>query len=224
MQEQPAIIRKKPLREDVHALLRERIVKGDLLPRNRLQDVQLAVELGVSRTPVREALLRLEREGLVVSDPNRGFFVAPLSRKEVLETYPIVWSLECLALASCEPLTPPQIQALRQINAEMAAGTADPLHRQELDLRWHQTLLESCPNERLKEFLAALKQIVRRYECVYMTDPALVRRSVRDHAEILETLVKKKPKLASRLLERNWRAGMESVLTQLHELEQGTSQ
>jgi DNA-binding FadR family transcriptional regulator len=68
----------------------------------------------------------------------------------------------------------------------MAAGTADPLHRQELDLRWHQTLLESCPNERLKEFLAALKQIVRRYECVYMGDPALVRRLVRDHAEILE--------------------------------------
>jgi DNA-binding FadR family transcriptional regulator len=48
-----------------------------------------------------------------------------------------------------EPPTPPQIQALRQINAEMAAVTADPLRRQELDLRWHQTLLESCPNERL---------------------------------------------------------------------------
>ena len=199
-------------------------MKGDLLPGNRLQDVLLAAELGVSRTPVREALLRLEREGLVESDPNRGFFVAPLSRQEVLDTYPIVWALECLALDSCAPLSPPQIQALRHINAEMAAGTADPLHRQELDLRWHQTLLESCPNQRLKEFLAALKQIVRRYECVYMTDPALVRRSVRDHAEILEAVVKKKPKLAGQLLERNWRAGMESVLTQLPERQQGTSQ
>src|SRR6516164_2754414 len=140
MQNQPALIAKKPLREDVHALIRERIVKGELLPGNRLQDVQLAAALGVSRTPVREALLRLEREGLVESDPNRGFFVAPLSRKEVLETYPIVWSLECLALDSCEPLTPPQVKALRQINAEMAAATGDPLRRQELDLRWHQTL------------------------------------------------------------------------------------
>jgi DNA-binding GntR family transcriptional regulator len=224
MQNKAALIAKKPLRDDVHALLRERIVRGDLPPGNRLQDVLLAAELGVSRTPVREALLRLEREGLVESDPNRGFFVAQLSRKEVLETYPMVWALECLALDFCEPLTAPQIQALRQINAEMAAGTGDPLHRQELDLRWHQTLLESCPNQRLKEFLAALKQIVRRYECVYMGDPALVRRSVRDHAEILEALVKKKPRLASRLLERNWRAGMESVLTQLHESQQGTSE
>jgi DNA-binding GntR family transcriptional regulator len=136
----------------------------------------------------------------------------------------MVWALECLALDSCEPPTPPQIQALRQINAEMAAVTADPLHRQELDLRWHQTLLESCPNERLKEVLAALKQIVRRYECVYMRHPALVRRSVRDHAEILEALVQKKRKLASRLLERNWRSGMESVLARLDEREQAMSQ
>jgi DNA-binding GntR family transcriptional regulator len=224
MQDKPAVISKKPLREDIHALLGERIVRGDLLPGNRLQDVQLAAELGVSRTPVREALLRLEREGLVESDPNRGFFVAQLSRKDALEIYPIVWALECLALDSCELPAPRQIQALRQINAEMAAVTADPLRRQELDLLWHQTLLESCPNERLKEFLAALKQIVRRYECVYMRDPALVRRSVRDHAEILEALVKKKPKLARRLLERNWRAGMESVLTQLPESEQTISQ
>jgi DNA-binding GntR family transcriptional regulator len=57
-----------------------------------------------------------------------------------------------------------------------------------------------------------------------MGDPALVRRSVRDHAEILEAVVKKKPKLASRLLEQNWRAGMESVLIQLNEPEQGSAQ
>jgi len=224
MQNKAALIAKKPLREDVHFLLQERIVKCDLLPGNRLQDVLLAAELGVSRTPVREALLRLEREGLVESDPNRGFFVAPLSRQEVLETYPIVWAMECLALDSCEPLTPLKIQALRRINAELAASTDDPLHRQELDLLWHQTLLESCANERLKKFLAALKQIVRRFECIYMRDPALVRRSVRDHAEILEAVVKKKPKLASRLLERNWRAGMEFLLTQLLESERGISQ
>jgi DNA-binding GntR family transcriptional regulator len=222
MLNKPPVISKKPLREDVHALLRERIVKGDILPGNRLQDVQLAGELGVSRTPIREALLRLEREGLVESDPNRGFFVAQLSRKEVLETYPIVWALECLALETAEPPTSPQIQALRQINEEMAA-TADPLHRQELDSRWHQTLLESCPNERLKGFLAALKQIVRRYECVYMSDPDRVRRSVRDHAEILDSLVKRRRPLASRLLEGNWRAGMDSVLAQLNKPDQGIS-
>jgi DNA-binding GntR family transcriptional regulator len=215
---------KRPLREDVYTALRVRIVEGQLFPGRRLQDVQLAGELGVSRTPIREALLRLAGEGLVESDPNRGFFVAPLSRQEVLEIYPMVWALECLALDSSELPTPAQIRALRQINAEMAAGAADPLRRQELDLRWHQTLLDSCGNERLKEILAGLKQVVRRYECIYMRDAALVRRSVRDHAEIVEALVKRKPRLASRLLERNWRAGMESVLAGLDQPEQTAGQ
>jgi DNA-binding GntR family transcriptional regulator len=216
MQNTPTI-RKKPLREDVHALLRDRIVEGNFPPGGRLQDTQVAAELGVSRTPVREALLRLTREGLVESDPNRGFFVAPLSRKEVSETYPLVWTLECLALGSCPPPSAPQVQALRQINAEMADADADALRRQELDLRWHQTLVEPCGNQRLLDLLASLKQIVRRYECVYMQDPALVRRSVRDHNEILAALVKKRPKLAGRLLQRNWRAGMESILARLDE-------
>src|SRR5262249_27568489 len=188
MQNPLSPITKRPLREDVHAALRARIVEGQLPPGSRLQDVQLAAELRVSRTPIREALIRLAGEGLVEPDPNRGFFVAPLRREEILEIYPIVWALECLALDSSAPLTPAQIKALRQINAEMAAAPADPLRCQECDLRWHQTLVESSGNRRLRDLLASLKQIIRRYECVYMLDPALVRRSVREHTEILEAL------------------------------------
>jgi DNA-binding GntR family transcriptional regulator len=217
-------IRKQPLRDAVHASLRDRIVEGRLPPGSRLPDVQLAAELGVSRTPVREALLRLATEGLVESDPNRGFFVAALCRQDVLETYPLVWTLECLALQSCGPPASDQVKALRQINVDLAAVPGDALRRQELDLRWHQTLVEPCANRRLKELLIGLKQVVRRYECLYMQDPARVRRSVRDHAEILEVLVKKRPRLAGRLLERNWRTGMESVLAHLDELEGARSE
>jgi DNA-binding GntR family transcriptional regulator len=211
------MIIKKPLREEIHALLRERIVQGKLLPGSRLPDVQLAGELGVSRTPVREALLGLVREGLVESDPNRGFFVAGLSRAEVLEIYPIVWALECLALTSSGPPSPAQIQSLRQINTEMAAAPDDPLRRQELDVRWHQTLVAPCGNQRLIDLLADLKQLVRRYESVYMHDPSLAHVSIRDHTEILEALANKRTKLAGRLLERHWRAGMEAILRRLDE-------
>jgi DNA-binding GntR family transcriptional regulator len=212
-------ITRRPLRDDVHAALRTRIVEGQFLPGSRLQDVQLAAELGVSRTPIREALLRLAAEGLVESDPNRGFFVAPLRREEILETYPIVWTLECLALDSLAPLTTAQIKDLRQINAEMAADPADAVRRQECDVRWHQTLVEPCGNRRLLALLASLKQIIRRYECVYMLDPSLVRRSVRDHTEILAALAANQREEARRLLERNWRTGMESVLKRLDEAE-----
>src|SRR5262249_21428672 len=172
---------RRPLREDVHAALRDQIVEGRLPPGSRLQDVQLAAELGVSRTPVREALIRLVKEGLVESDPNRGFFVAPFRRTEVLEIYPIVWTLECLALEGSPTPTPPRLQTLRQINNEMASVAADPLRRVELDMRWHHALVEFSGNQRLLDLLTGLKQLVRRYESVYMQDQSLVRRSTREH-------------------------------------------
>jgi DNA-binding GntR family transcriptional regulator len=218
MQDRPTVIRKGPLRDEVHALLRDRIVQGVLPQGSRLQDSQVAGELGVSRTPVREALLGLEMDGLVENDPNRGFFVAPLSREEVLQVYPIVWALECLALSSSEPLTRPRIQELRRINAELAAVPDDARRCHELDMRWHQTLAESCGNHRLKTLLDNLRHIIRRYECsVYMREAKLVRRSARDHGEILDALEKGKAELASRLLERNWRVGMEFILERLQD-------
>jgi DNA-binding GntR family transcriptional regulator len=223
MQNSLSPIIRRPLREDVHAALRDQIVEGRLQPGSRLQDVQLAGELGVSRTPIREALLRLAAEGLVENDPNRGFFVAPLRREEILETYPIVWALECQALDYPAPLTPTQLEELRQINAEMAEAVAHPQRCLECDVRWHQALVEPCGNRRLINLLASLKQIIRRYECVYMLDPSLVRRSVRDHTEILEALAGNKLQVARRLLERNWRSGMESLLKRLDESGQPTA-
>jgi DNA-binding GntR family transcriptional regulator len=217
MQNETAIIDKKPLREEVHARLRERIIAGSFPPGSRLQDVRVAAELGVSRTPVREALLRLVKEGLVESDPNRGFFVAPLSRTEVLEIYPIIWTLECMAVEASAPPTLPLMQALRQINAEMASVAADPLRRLELDMRWHHALVELSGNQRLMDLLAGLKQLVRRYETVYMQDQSLVRQSTRDHTAIVEALEQKKTKLAVQLLKENWRRGMDWIAKRLDE-------
>jgi DNA-binding GntR family transcriptional regulator len=217
MQNQPALIEKKPLREEIHARVRDRIIAGSFPPSSRLQDVRVASELGVSRTPVREALLRLVKEGLVESDPHRGFFVAPLSRKEVLEIYPIVWTLECLALETSPPPTTPQMQALRQIDAEMASVAADPLRRLELDMRWHHTLVEPSGSQRLMDLLAGLKQLVRRYETVYMQDQSLVRQSTREHTAIVEALGQKKTKLAVQLLKENWRRGMDWIVKRLDE-------
>src|SRR5262249_4775544 len=222
MQNPLSPITKRPLREDVHAALRAGIVEGQFLPGSRLQDVQLAGELGVSRTPIREALLRLAGEGLVESDPNRGFFGAPLRREELLGTAPMVGPREGRPPHPPPPLPPPQTKALRQINAEMAAAPADALRRQECDVHWHQALVEPSGNRRLIDLLASLKQIIRRYECVYMLDPALVRGSVRDHTEILQALADNKREVARRLLERHWRAGMASVLRRLDEAGQAS--
>lgn len=216
MQNAPAIT-KRPLRDDVHALVRDRIVTGALPPGRRIQDTRLAAELGVSRTPVREALLRLEQEGLVESDPNRGFSAAPLTREGALQVYPVVWALECLALTSCGPLARDRADALRRTNAELAAEP-DPARRHDLDMRWHQTLVEPCGNPYLLGLLAGLRPVVRRYECaVYMRDPALASRSVGDHAAILDALARGRVRSAARLLERNWRVGMGLIVKRLED-------
>ena len=86
-------ITREPLREQVHRAIVGRILREDLAPGARISDSVLAQELGVSRTPVREALLRLEREGFLDVDVGRGFFVKPLSAGEVREVYPILWTL-----------------------------------------------------------------------------------------------------------------------------------
>src|SRR4028119_956924 len=96
-------ITRVPLREQVHHAIIGRILREELAPGARLSDSALAGELGVSRTPVREALLRLEREGFLEVDVGRGFFVKPLSAGEVREVYPILWTLEVLALRTTLP-------------------------------------------------------------------------------------------------------------------------
>jgi DNA-binding GntR family transcriptional regulator len=84
--------------------------------------------------------------------------------------------------------------------------------------------VEHCGHQRLIETLAGLKELVRRYESIYMQDSSLVRGSVRDHSEILEVLAKKRPNLAGRLFEQHSRAGMESILRRLDELGQAEAE
>lgn len=95
---------KLPLREELRQAVLQRILRGVLPPGSRIIESKLSEELGVSRTPLREALLHLEQQGFVRSDLARGFSVEPLSQQEVREIYPIIWTLEGLALRSIGPL------------------------------------------------------------------------------------------------------------------------
>ncbi|HEX6911974.1 MAG TPA: GntR family transcriptional regulator, partial [Longimicrobium sp.] len=156
-----------PLRDQVHHAIVDRILRDELKPGARISDTALARELGVSRTPIREALLRLEREGFLEADVGRGFFVKPLSVREVREAYPVLWTLEVLALRSAAPLAPQRRAELDRINAELETEQ-DPERRIDLDGEWHRRLLETCGNEYLMGMIATLKSVIRRYEYAYM--------------------------------------------------------
>jgi DNA-binding GntR family transcriptional regulator len=169
----------------------------------------------VSRTPLREALFRLEQAGFLHADLARGFTVIPLTAREVREIYPIIWALECLALTTIGRVERVPLADLEQINEELARTQDDPAARLTLDLRWHEALVQQCPNRRLLQMIASLKQVAYRYEWAYMHETVLAAASVEQHRGIMEALSRGDLAQTSARVEENWRFGMNALLQHL---------
>jgi DNA-binding GntR family transcriptional regulator len=210
-------IRRVPLREQVHHAIVERILRNELKQGSRISDTALARELGVSRTPIREALLRLEREGFLRTDLGRGFFVKPLAMQEVRESYPVLWTLEVLALREAGIPDPARLSEMDAVNARLEAE-ADPERCIDLDGAWHRLLLGGCGNEYLLGLIDSLKQVIRRYEYAYMQTAGHVPLSTRTHDQIAECLRGGEVEAAVPLLEGNWRATRDSLEAWLHDM------
>ncbi|MDB4950276.1 MAG: transcriptional regulator, GntR family [Gemmatimonadetes bacterium] len=201
-----------PLREQVHRAVVGRIVRDEVGPGDRLSDAALAAELGVSRTPVREALVRLEQEGFLASDPGRGFFVKPLCAREVEEVYPIVWTLEGLALRSAPPLSGAAMAELSRLSREVPGAADDPTRRIELDVAWHRALTQGCGNALLLDTLASLKTTIHRYEFAWMQSSEAVPESARAHDRIAALAGAGRVDEAAAALEEHWRRGVDDLV------------
>jgi DNA-binding GntR family transcriptional regulator len=203
-------IERRPLRDAVYRDLRERIVEGGLPPGTRLRDTALAQELGVSRTPVREALVRLTHDGFVEADTGRGFTVRALQVADIESAYPILWTLESLALSLCPPFTETQLATLARINRRLERADQTPAERLAIDTEWHAALLAQCPNSRLLEMIASLKEFLAVYEFAYARRQT-VATSLTEHAAILDALRNNDVARAQRALEQNWRGTLEQL-------------
>ena len=171
----------------VEELIQRRILSTELQPGQRINESRIAEELVVSRTPVREALLRLEGQGWVLFDHGRGFVVTPLSTDEIRETYPIIAQLEQLALTSAGSSLRGVLPELTEINREFAVSE-DPGRSHELDARFHRTLVSRCGNGRLIALLDRHWQALQRYERFYMADPGDHGRSAEQHDAIIAAI------------------------------------
>jgi DNA-binding GntR family transcriptional regulator len=207
------MITRERLSADVHQELLGQILRGRYAPGQRIRDTELAEELGVSRTPVREALLRLEREGFVSAQKHLGFSVKCLDESEILEVYPLVRLLECSALDSASLPGSARIAELREICLELKKELSDPLRRIELDSVWHETLIEDSGNMHLLRILSDLKRILCRYEYGFMQDEALVAESAAEHDAIAAALEAGDKKGAVRLLKSHWDRCAEATLS-----------
>jgi DNA-binding GntR family transcriptional regulator len=173
-----------------HALedaIRARIDRGELPAGSRINEVHVAAALGVSRTPVREALTRLSGESLVEMRPKHGFYVRPMSADELGELYAIRLQLDPWALRLAGLPGPAVIDQLEAINAALAA-TTDASVAIDRDDEWHLLLLAHCPNRVLLGLIRQMMWRTRRYEHVYFSSQANRTAAVGEHARLIEML------------------------------------
>lgn len=168
--------------------VRTRIFSGALAPGRRINEVHLARELAVSRTPLREALTRLAGEDFIELTPRLGFSVPALSVQEVTELYPIRAILDpwALRLAGVPPRS--ELRALEELNREMIADAGDVARVIELDDRFHMDLVARCPNRVLLGLIRQMMWRTRRYEHLYFSEPRHVADAVKTHRALLGRL------------------------------------
>ncbi|MFF7454532.1 GntR family transcriptional regulator [Kitasatospora sp. NPDC008115] len=211
-------IERRPLREQIRDELMDRLTRGEFAAGTDVNEAVLAAELGVSRTPLREALIALAGEGVLESSQGRGFRFAPVSRKEFRELVAIVAALEALALESSDPehlrTIAPRLLELAQGFPDQVAAHATVDRR---DDEWHGLLLSGCSNERLLDLLTRVKAGMRRYENLVVAEDEPVARESAEHCEIARRLLADDLPGAITALRANWIGGMERMLAHLPE-------
>jgi DNA-binding GntR family transcriptional regulator len=194
------------LRDHVYTRLQRAIVSGELAPGLRLRDQDLATQLGVSRTPVREALQRLEDEGLVETHPGALTRVVPLESEGARDAFPVVATLHALATRlAVARLAPADLAALRTANAALAAAltAADVASAIAADDQFHGVFVRVAGNRAIAPALDRLMPCVRRLEYAQFGSLA-GRRSVEQHAAIIAASARGAVVRAAALVEENW--------------------
>lgn len=205
------IARAEPLRAAVYARIVERISSGLYEPGAVLTEASLSRALDVSRTPVREALLRLEAEGVLESTHARGFTMRPLASGEVRELYPILANLEALAVRTANPLKAATLQSLDRTLTKLETSK-QPVRRWKLDSEWHAKIVATAGNSQLTAMVDKLRTNLSRYELTYMREVSERTQADQQHRDILAALTAGEPDRAAALLEQHWHDGMNLLL------------
>ena len=180
-----------PLRDVVFQTLRQAILRGELKPGERLMEVRLAKKLGVSRTPIREAIRKLELEGLVLMIPRRGAEVAEITEKSMRDVLEVRRALEVLAVSlSCDRISGEQIEALKEAAEEFdrSLTSDDETRTAEADVHFHDIIYRSTDNQRLIQLLSNLGEQMYRYRVEYLKHREFHPQISREHKELISYL------------------------------------
>ncbi|OON98062.1 MAG: GntR family transcriptional regulator [Epulopiscium sp. Nele67-Bin005] len=192
----------QPLRDIVFHTLRQAILEGELQPGERLMEIQLGERLGVSRTPIREALRKLELEGLVIMIPRKGAQVAPFTKKDIADVLEVRGALEALAAKIvCRQLTQQDFLALEQTIKDYEVALYENNMDKMIikDVEFHEIIFNATDNERLIQMFNTMREQVQRYRVAYLKHAHDRERILTEHINILKALKLHDADLAGKL-------------------------
>lgn len=222
MERQPLIPIKldnyKPLRELVFESLREAIIGGQLRPGERMMEIQMAEEMGVSRTPVREAIRKLELEGLVLMIPRKGAYVAGLSLKDIADVFEIRRALEGLAAElAADRITEDELEKLERylviIAEQIEAGDLDKVV--EIDTDFHTLLYQASRNQRLTQIINNLREQIQRFRTTSLAYPGRMKNALEEHRKIVEAISSRDGDQARRIAQEHIENAENSMMSMI---------
>ena len=190
-----------PLRDVVFNTLRQAILRGELKPGERLMEIQLANKLGVSRTPIREAIRKLELEGLVLMIPRKGAEVAEITEKNMRDVLEVRKALEELAVQlACDKITKEEIEEMKKAAEDFKKilKSKDITEIAEADVRFHDIIYMATDNQKLIQLLNNLREQMYRYRVEYLKREEA--QLIAEHAAIIEYISKGEKKAATDIM------------------------
>lgn len=206
---------KKSLRATAYDAVRRLILTAEVPPGAAVSEYKLAASLGLSRTPVREALKQLEQEGLIRSFAQRGSFVSELSVQDIFEIYQLRELLECAAAAVAAERMPRSnaedlLAALNDAERALTKGRNQDAF--DVDVELHRRIIEVMRNRRLEAFLDTLKDQVHRIRYLSPKVPGRLQSTIAEHKEIVEAIRSGNPAAADRAMRRHLLAARDNAI------------
>ena len=177
-----------PLRDVVFNTLRKAILRGELKPGERLMELQLANSLVVSRTPIREAIRKLELEGLVLMIPRKGAEVAQITEKNMQDVLEVRKALEELSVQlACERITPEQVEEMKMAAEDFrkVLKSGDVTKIAEADVKFHDIIFAATNNQRLVTLLNNLREQMYRFRVEYLKQKECYPQLLEEHDKLI---------------------------------------
>mgnify|MGYP001064029163 CR=1 FL=1 len=208
-----------PLRDVVFNTLRRAILTGELKPGERLMEIHLANRLGVSRTPIREAIRKLELEGLVTMIPRRGAEVAQITEKSLQDVLEVRRALDALCVElACDRITSDEKEALKKAcdDFERATQTGDATTIAASDVALHDIIVQATGNRRLIQLINNLSEQMYRYRFEYIKDEKGHENLVNEHRMIYESILQGDKEKAAQAAKLHIDNQEKSIIRQIH--------